>query len=70
MAKESNLLTVPQAAELLGLSDVRVRQFCQQGRLGKKIGPLYLISQRELRAFSDKPRLTGRPGHRKSGKQV
>lgn len=58
MATES-LLTVTQAAKQLGLSSVRVRQFCQEGRLGQKVGPLWMIQEKELRQFAKKSRPPG-----------
>jgi len=65
MAKKSNYLSVTQAAKALGLSAVRVRQFCQEGRIGEKCGNFYLISQRELLAFSKLDRPAGRRWQKK-----
>ena len=59
------LLTVSQAAEELGVSSVRVRQFCQQGRIGEKVGPLWLIAEKELLRFAGKPRPHGGPRKKK-----
>lgn len=57
-----DMLTVTEAAKVLGLSDVRVRQLCQQGRLGTKAGPrAYLISKAELEEFRRVERPTGNP---------
>lgn len=58
MANEK-LLTVTQAADVLGLSPVRVRQFCQEGRMGEKYGPLWMIREKELRSFAKKSRPAG-----------
>ena len=61
MASPYNLLTVNEAAIRLGLSAVRVRQFCLQGRFGHNIGGRWLVSEEEIRLFSKIPRRTGRP---------
>lgn len=65
MANEK-LLTVTQAAEELGLSAVRVRQFCQEGRIGEKYGPLWMIREKELRQFAKQNRPPG--GRREKNK--
>lgn len=65
-------VTVNQAAESLGVSARRIRQFIEEGRLrATRIGGLsgrsgmYLIRQSDLDRFAAKPRqtgnLTGRP---------
>jgi len=60
MGKTSHqLLTVTQAAAKLGVTPVRVRQFCQQGRLGFKPGGFWLITETELRRFARKKRCRG-----------
>ena len=59
MAKHNTYLTVTEAASRLGLSSIRVRQFCQEGRIGEKLGPLWIISEQELRRFAKKPRPWG-----------
>lgn len=53
------ILNVAEAAERLGLSAIRVRQFCQEGRLGQKCGGFWIISEQELRRFARKPRPWG-----------
>ena len=65
----ANLLTVPQAAKRLKLTPIRVRQFCQQGRLGAMIGNQYLITEAELKRFAKKPRRPGNPNLRKKRKR-
>ena len=60
------MLTVTQAADELGLSAVRVRQFCQEGRLGQKTGSIWIITEKELRSFSKKMRPVG--GRREKNK--
>lgn len=54
-------LTTAEAATRLNLSEVRVRQLCVAGRLGKKMGRDWLISEEELAEFSEIPRPVGRP---------
>ena len=53
-------LTTHQAAERLGVSVRRVRQYIEDGRLkARKVGRDYLISKRSLEAFHRLP--SGRP---------
>lgn len=51
--------TTKQAAEILGVSAIRVRQFCQEGRLGRKHGRDYLITEKDLQEFREIPRKSG-----------
>ena len=50
-----------KAAQFLGLSETRVRQFCQEKRIGRKIGNSYVITQDELLEFAKNERPTGKP---------
>jgi hypothetical protein len=50
-----------KAAQFLGLSEIRVRQFCKEGRLGTKVGNSYVITDEELREFAKNERPTGKP---------
>ena len=60
MNKESNLLSVIEAAEKLGVSRIRVNQFIDEGRLpAKKIGRSYVILESDLQLVEN--RQTGRP---------
>lgn len=45
----------------LGLSPERVRQLCQQGRLGQRIGKGWIISQEDIDNFNNINRPKGRP---------
>ena len=54
------LLDVAQAAEYLGLSKARVRQFCGEGRLGQKVGSRWVIEKGDLERFAKIPRKVGR----------
>ena len=56
-----HLLTVEEAAKKIGVSEVRVRQFCKQGRLGRRFGANWAISQDEVTAFKRLKRKNGRP---------
>lgn len=54
-------LSTKDAAEMLKVSQVRVRQFCQDGRIGQKVGDRYLILREEVLQFMRKDRPVGRP---------
>ncbi len=56
-----SLLSCDQAAEVLDVTPIRVRQFCQEGRLGQKVGGQWVIPRDELEQFAKIPRDTGRP---------
>jgi excisionase family DNA binding protein len=60
MASQSELLTCKEAAQVLGVTPVRVRQFCQEGRLGQKLGDRWVIPKSELHQFKKIPRNSGR----------
>lgn len=69
-----SLYTVDQAAEVVGITPRALRLHCEQGRIGKKLGSLWLISQQELDEFKDQPRRVGNPGkgffrHRRPGEE-
>ncbi len=53
-------LTTKQAAKMLGLDISRVRCFCEEGRLGQKIGRNWAITESELEKFKTIPRTPGR----------
>jgi len=55
------LMTPEEAANYIGVSSVRIRQFCTEGRIGQKVGERWVISEDELRQFAKIPRQTGRP---------
>jgi excisionase family DNA binding protein len=59
----SDLITTSEAAEILGVTPARVRQFVLDGRLnGRKVGRDLLLDESEVRTFAAKPRkITGRP---------
>jgi site-specific DNA-methyltransferase (adenine-specific) len=59
---EVGLITTKRAAELLGITPVRVRQFIQQGRLrSEKQGRDHLLEEAEVQRFD-------REGRRKRGR--
>lgn len=60
MATEK-MYSARDAAKRLGVTPVRVRQFCQQGRLGKKVGNSYVITDEELSSFAKVERRRGAP---------
>jgi hypothetical protein len=59
MITEPKIYTVSQAAQRLDLSAVRVRQFCQEGRIGRKLGNLWVIDSNELQRFARQKRPVG-----------
>lgn len=61
MSTLSEFVTTSEAAEILNISTVRVRQLCQEKRIGKKIGDRYIITKDELKQFAKIPRRRGRP---------
>ncbi len=56
-------LTVDQVAARLNLHPTRIRQFCQEGRLGKydEFARRWIITEAELKRFTRRQRPTGRP---------
>ncbi len=57
------IVPVEIAAEILGVSERRVRQYCKQGRLGVRFGKCgHLITMSELREFAKRERKAGSPG--------
>lgn len=57
------MLTVKDAAGILGLSPTQVRRLCEQGRFGERVGRDWVITQEELDAYHPRPR--GRPKKQK-----
>lgn len=63
-------LTTKTAAYLLGLSQIRISQFCLEGRLGHKFGKSWAITLNELEKFAAQERLSGVGFNQKSKKKV
>jgi hypothetical protein len=61
------LLTVAQVSKELSISENRVREYCQGGRLGRKVGRQWIITRAELDEFKVKPRRAGRPPRQSEG---
>lgn len=57
----TSLLSIPQAAARSGLSRSLLRRYCQQGRIGSKVGGRYVIDADELDIFVKVPRPQGYP---------
>jgi excisionase family DNA binding protein len=57
----TDLLSVAQAAERLGLSPSLIRRYCRQGRLGVRVGGRWVISSDHLEQFVKEPRSIGYP---------
>jgi excisionase family DNA binding protein len=58
---KDKVLDTKEAAKALNVSESRVRQFCQAGRLGKKFSGQYFILREELQRFMTEVRTNGRP---------
>ena len=56
-----NLFTLTEAAKKVGVSTVRMYQFCQEGRIGQKFGEVWMITQDEIEEFLKIKRKPGRP---------
>lgn len=57
-----NYITTSEAAEVLGVSNIRVRQFVAEGRLTRyMVGRTILLDRDEVKEFADQERPTGRP---------
>lgn len=54
-------MTVKEVAKRLGISEKRVREYCNQGRLGEKVGRQWIITEEEYRRFIRED-YTGEPG--------
>lgn len=55
------MMTAKQAAKALGLSVERVRQLCQAGVMGRKVGRDWLITPDEVARYRENRRRPGRP---------
>ena len=55
------LMSIKDAAERLNMSATRLREHCQKGRLGTKIGRTWVITSDELERFRQQERRRGRP---------
>jgi len=54
---QSALLSIPEAAERLGLSEAMVRRYCAQGRLrAQKVGKGWAIQRWDVERFAASPR--------------
>lgn len=58
-------MTVNDVAEELGITPKRVREYCNQGRLGMKLGRQWIITRSEFEKFKA-TEYTGKPGRPKS----
>ncbi|HSH02993.1 MAG TPA: helix-turn-helix domain-containing protein [Anaerolineae bacterium] len=56
-----DMLTVKQAAKELSIAETTLRFYCQEGRIGTKVGRQWVITRKELERFQSKPRPVGRP---------
>ena len=57
----NQLLTTKDVAKAMNLSETRIRQFCQEGRLGQKFNRRFIILREDLRRFMQETRTNGRP---------
>ncbi len=63
-------LTTYEAAERLGVSDRRVRQFCLAGRLGRRIGRDWAITEAQVEKFVSITRSCGQAGREAASKKM
>ena len=63
MPPATKLFDTKTAAERLKVSERRVRVFCEEGRLGMRLGGRWVMTDAELRLF--KPHPSGWPKGRK-----
>lgn len=61
MRMMDELLTVADVARELGITQVTVRRYCLEGRLGRKVGRQWLVTRQQLDAFKAQRRPPGRP---------
>jgi len=60
-APQGRLMTIPEAADRLGLSVALVRRYCSTGKLpAKKIGRDWTVRQRDVERFAASERRRGR----------
>lgn len=55
------MLSLKEAADELGITVSTLRPYCQEGRIGTKVGHQWVITRTELEAFKAMPRPVGRP---------
>ena len=55
------MLSLKEAADELGITVSTLRPYCQDGRIGTKVGNQWVITRAELEEFKAKPRKVGRP---------
>ena len=58
---ELKIMTIQQVADESGLSRTWLREICQSGRLGKKVGRQWIITRDEYELFIATERKMGRP---------
>jgi excisionase family DNA binding protein len=59
---QTTLLTIPEVAERLGLSEPMVRRYCAEGRLpAQKVGNGWVVRRWDVERFAATPRRSGRP---------
>ena len=68
MASATKLFDTKTAAERLKVSERRVRVFCEEGRLGMRLGGRWVMTGAELRTFRPQP--SGWPKGRKRKRRL
>ncbi len=62
MALLEEYVTLPEAAQEIGITPGRLRQMLRAGELeGEKVGPVWVIPRSEVERLKNTPRTTGRP---------
>jgi excisionase family DNA binding protein len=58
---EAKPITTTEAAEMLGVSEERVRQLCQAGEIGRKFADRWLLTREEVEDFKPRHKRTRGP---------
>lgn len=61
MAKKrrKHLFTVTEAAGELGVTPIRVRQLCQEGKAGERVGSVWILTRDEIEALKKRKTTPG-----------
>ena len=60
------IVSTKEAAEMLDVTEGRVRHFLKEKRFGHKVGGRYIIFRDEIKQFAAQDRPNGRPSEKNS----